>query len=546
MPILLNEIGKQSVKEYTPKFFNSKLTGAGKSVGLLNKDLNPANAKKKNSMVDLGYNSDIEKKKYTNGLSEVTCIPLYTIPFYSEHEIKEIPPKDLDTSNMVQIATHNNSTKILFDMEPRYIILEEIQPSTPSGKISKDVTICYDMSFYMDKNLPGDIEAVYNVKLDSFETYVKGMIPLTTNKLHRMMCTDIYDTLAKAYEILKDAGYDVDVAAADSYLGDYSVYERICMMSERWQTKIHEDIELLLTNMHMARAPHRLSAAAGALSHLEKYAVPLDLYKDIYKSITSHFDSDIVEMLCKQNLNLLLSSTLDNLNKNKSTLMQLSAPATPPAIDPMFSTEQIRAITTTEPLALVQAGAGSGKSTVVLARIKYMVDCGVAPEDITVLSFTNAAADNITAKNPNVHSMTIAKMIHLIYSTNFTDHELSSLDTIINSLDIEYPNDPFAYDFRKKLSNLRKNDNNCFTEMNDFIEKNYDEVIAVLDKLGQTTLELEIIICYQKISQFTEPPEVQSKYLIIDEVQDNSIFEFIYALKYVEKHKESLFMVGRL
>ena len=82
--------------------------------------------------------------------------------------------------------------------------------------------------------------------------------------------------------------------------------------------------------------------------------------------------------------------------------------------------------------------------------------------------------------------------------------------------------------------------------MNDFIEKNYDEVIAVLDKLGQTTLELEIIICYQKISQFIEPPEVQSKYLIIDEVQDNSIFEFIYALKYVEKHKESLFMVGRL
>lgn len=68
--------------------------------------------------------------------------------------------------------------------------------------------------------------------------------------------------------------------------------------------------------------------------------------------------------------------------------------------------------------------------------------------------------------------------------------------------------------------------------------------MKTLDIIGQTSLELEIIICYQKIDTLAEPPEVKSKYLIIDEVQDNSIFEFIYTLKYVDKNKESLFIVG--
>ena len=80
--------------------------------------------------------------------------------------------------------------------------------------------------------------------------------------------------------------------------------------------------------------------------------------------------------------------------------------------------------------------------------------------------------------------------------------------------------------------------------MNNFIEENYDDVIAILDTIHQTSLELEIIICYQKIDTLIEPSSVTSKFLIMDEVQDNSIFEFVYTLKYIDKHKESLFIVG--
>lgn len=183
-------------------------------------------------------------------------------------------------------------------------------------------------------------------------------------------------------------------------------------------------------------------------------------------------------------------------------------------------------------------------STTILSRVDYMIAAGINPEDIMVLSFTNAAADHIKEKNPNIHSMTIAKMVHTIYAQNFPNHELSTLDTIINSLEIYYPDDDLAKRFKRKCIDVNDNAPGAFIQINAFIEMHYDDVMAMLDTIRQTSLELEIIICYQQIDFLTEPKEVQSKYLIIDEVQDNSVFEFVYTLRYVRKHNESLFIVG--
>ena len=99
--------------------------------------------------------------------------------------------------------------------------------------------------------------------------------------------------------------------------------------------------------------------------------------------------------------------------------------------------------------------------------------------------------------------------------------------------------------FKSRCLGVRNKEPNAYVDLNNFIEENYDDVIRFLDTTRQTSLEIEIIICYQKIDTMVEPPEIQSQHLIIDEVQDNSVFEFVYSLKYVEKHQESLFIVGR-
>ena len=183
-------------------------------------------------------------------------------------------------------------------------------------------------------------------------------------------------------------------------------------------------------------------------------------------------------------------------------------------------------------------------STTIKGRIRYMIDSGVDPHDITVLSFTNAAADHIREIAPNVNSMTIASMVHTIYAANF-DHELSSIPTLMNALDIWFPQSVLATNFKHYLRAVADRDTSSFTQLNNFVERNYDGIVELLDTCGQTTLELEIIMCYQHIGDYVEPPEVTSKHLIVDEVQDNSIFEFVYTLKYVSKHLNSLYIVGR-
>ena len=47
---------------------------------------------------------------------------------------------------------------------------------------------------------------------------------------------------------------------------------------------------------------------------------------------------------------------------------------------------------------LVSASAGGSKSTTLVQRVKYMIDCGVNPSDICIISYTKESANNIKKK----------------------------------------------------------------------------------------------------------------------------------------------------
>lgn len=61
----------------------------------------------------------------------------------------------------------------------------------------------------------------------------------------------------------------------------------------------------------------------------------------------------------------------------------------------MLSKDQSKAVRHMEGPAMVLAGPGSGKTMVITNRIKYLIDHGVSPEHILVITFTRAAASQM-------------------------------------------------------------------------------------------------------------------------------------------------------
>lgn len=546
MPILLNEISNiEPVASYSPKFFDSKLTGAGKKVGLLNELRNPGVAPPVPNVTS--ENVFPHKKTFTSGKVTTSIVPVSPLDAEAWKHMDSVAQPDLGKLTRIGV---NNDWELYVDMPVHSLVIEE--HVSAQGSTSRKCTACYQLMFYSVYKKSTDEHI--QVKLPSFHYSVPQTLMRPENTYAYMFTCAPMEAITDTTDILASGGYVINPQDILDFVNDYSLYDAVCDRSEQWQTTIDTDIRGFLENVskHYMGANNMISQSVKpdvicALRRIEDYKIPLELYKNIYNTIRSLFSKDEATALCKQNLNLLLSDTMNSLDASKAMLTKPPVPTAavnPPASLSRLSPEQHAAVTSPDPLVLVQSGAGSGKSTVILARIDWLIAAGVNPADITVLSFTNAAADHISEKNPTIHSMTIARMIHEIYTKNFPNHELSSLDTIINSLDIYFPKDAMANQFKRLCLAITKNDSDAFTLMNAFVENNYVTVMKFLDTIRQTSLELEIIICYQRIDMLVEPPEVQSKYLIIDEVQDNSIFEFIYTLKYIDKHKESLFIVG--
>lgn len=557
MPIIMSQLDDNfdqykaaASKAFSPKFFDKKLTGkGGNAPGLLSIRNNPPAVPKDRRTSYTYY--DYQKNSTTqNGSTTVSKIPVTPYhPNIMAHMQNLVDPNVVYLPKIATIpgGSYTPQIDVHADLQVVSFTLDEtVQTNSYTGMVKKTtvLTPAYLLRLYFRNTAtPRDTYKLaqslsYNMNVDNIVVEIR-----TANPVEDWNSTISIDLMNSHRSIT------VDTKAFMDYMMNYEVYDSACKRSEEWQEHIDEIFREILDNLK--NVPSFKDLIHQQVRYMMAYNIPLDKYRTIYNDLCKYMPNpqDVTD-ICKQNLNLLLSNTLHSLDANKPNLQKFQ-PKTgvtmPPSVQ-RLSKEQTAAVKSTEPLILVQAGAGTGKSTLILGRIDYLTACGVDPQDITVLSFTNAAADNITAKNPDVHSMTIARMIHEIYTANFQNHELSQLETLLNSLEIYYPNafrtTSVVSEFYSRIKQLTKNAPTAFTDMNNFIEAHYDEVINILNTIRQTSLELEIIICYQKIDTFIEPSTIKSRYLIIDEVQDNSIFEFVYTLKYINKHQEAMFIVG--
>ena len=594
MPIMFTDDGIQQVnskgqatkiRTITPKYFSEDLTGNSTStVGILNVNNNMSGKLKGWTLQEVNCKHKTEvRKNNKNTETKYVDIPFYVIPFnltgldnyentFYDEDVRlkfgSIGSRDLElvlrarncklTDTVVPNLQggpdkHDKTFDINFDL---YFLLSD--PNAPAGTPYKEIARQMSFGFCGDyaannllnaqRNNSGNIcvHFITDSPVESMIQFHKSV----TNAMARPNSPSITsdETTLKEfinqttnYDIISAAANLWDLHAGNEVIGFLKNLKRECSSNG---TLTKQDLESSYSFIYRE--------VKEMFNYLETYKLSLDMYQKLYNEMALLIaDTSLLRDVCNQNMNLMLSNTLSELRNLKPNLEY--CPNNVSCQSKLNLTiAQKKAVETEAPLCLVQSGAGTGKSSVILERISHMVANDIKPEDITVLSFTNAAADHIKELNPAVNSMTIAAMMHEIYKANFPSHRLSNLKTLANSISIYFgpimsslpqSKQMSVYNMENAIHHLSGKKPN-FTMANNIIAEDLDGIIDVLNTVNQTTLELESIICYNKMNTLVEPPEVNTKHLIIDEVQDNAVFEFIYSMKFTAKHLCSMYIVG--
>lgn len=312
------------------------------------------------------------------------------------------------------------------------------------------------------------------------------------------------------------------------------------------------------------------------LNDLEDDLITTNLLASIYEALKVNINDPIkINKIARNSLRLLLSQRLHELDEvKKSNGLYAFKPKNVQAENamkqnPNYSVNQKRIIMTTDPLVIGQAGAGSGKSHTLVGRINYLKDQGENLQKVLVLSFTNVAAININNRFPDVRSETLANMFHKIYSATYPGQMLSQPSTVANSIRLLNPasqyfknlgldKDELATFIMQFANRLEQFDQTGFKRVNlqqelkrlsNLIEGNLDMTTHVLNAVEQTTLELEPIIIHHRLlrggNDLNIPKEYQElNYIITDESQDISTFEYILLLELTIHYRSQLLIIG--
>ena len=314
------------------------------------------------------------------------------------------------------------------------------------------------------------------------------------------------------------------------------------------------------------------------LNDIQDDLITTDLLAEMYESLNAEMhDVDALNRVARHSLRLLLSQRLHQLNavRESGGLYQFDpqdvAVTQAMKLNPNYSLQQKNIIMSTDPLVIGQAGAGSGKSHTLVGRIGYMREQGEDLSKVLVLSFTNVAAINITNRFPGVRSETLANMFHTIYSGTFPAQTLSQPSTVANALRLlntqsaYFANmgfDPaklnrFCNDLADRLEQFdqtgfkRVNVQHELKRLSHLLEglDNLKMAAALLDAVEQTTLEIEPIIIHHMLlsgNGTLNIPDAYKKlnYIITDESQDISTFEYILLLELTIHYRSQLLIIG--
>ena len=202
--------------------------------------------------------------------------------------------------------------------------------------------------------------------------------------------------------------------------------------------------------------------------------------------------------------------------------------------DKMFSypldEEQRRAIITDDDNNLIIAGAGSGKTTTIIGKTKYLIEKkGVNPEEIITISFTNAAKDNFIEKlnDSRVHCSTFHKLGKDIIEEGKLKKDIASEDFLHHTIK-EYLKEIIVKD-KVKSEHLIKL--YAYFMHNQYDNKDFGNIIELERGYDLSTLKHKYYKLYKELKTFQDEKVKSIQELII------ANYLFIHGVKYQYEKK---------
>lgn len=231
--------------------------------------------------------------------------------------------------------------------------------------------------------------------------------------------------------------------------------------------------------------------------------------------------------------------------------------------------EQLLAATCSSGYNLIIASAGTGKTSTIVGRIAYLLNSGVKPEEILLLTFTNKAAQEMILRVSKIFSKDIAKSItagtfHSVsykllknLGLNLSLKQPNELKTLFKSLyekrvffEISEEASPYDGGYLYDLYSLYLNSNNC-EDFSTWIERRtpshslytmiYEDVIEEFNKLKKEYAYVNFDDLLTLMLETLQDTNFNFKEILVDEYQDTNPLQgrLLDAFK-----PKSLFCVG--
>lgn len=224
----------------------------------------------------------------------------------------------------------------------------------------------------------------------------------------------------------------------------------------------------------------------------------------------------------------------------------------------MLNPAQLEAVMAADGPILVIAGAGSGKTRTLVYRVARLVEDGVAPESILLLTFTRKAAQEMLERAAGLsdarcrfvsggtfHALALKVLRRhapaLGYDPSFTILDRSDMEEVLHSLipSLRSPKTPARFPKRATLATMLSKAANLEMPLDAFLLEEYGQFLEVapqIEELGRLYASYkkthqmmdydDLIILFQRLLE--DDSEVRNElgrqygYIMVDEYQDTN------------------------